>query len=103
MSLEVVAKVERIGGHVSLEGDRLKVCIPESYPEAKALVQELRARKQEVLSVLRERHQQSLAPCGSPHCAGCYEIRPGRRIHPPKASHDWLAWLERWQANGPVQ
>jgi hypothetical protein len=26
----------------------------------------------------------SLPPCGSPHCAGCYEVEDGKRIHPPK-------------------
>lgn len=35
------------------------------------------------------------APCGSPHCAGCYEIEPGKRIHPPKPSEEWLEWLAR--------
>jgi hypothetical protein len=37
-----------------------------------------------------------LAPCGQAHCAGCYEVDSGRRIHPPKPSADWLEWLERW-------
>jgi len=35
--------------------------------------------------------------CGRPDCAGCYEVEPGRHIHPPKSSHDWLEWLARWQ------
>ncbi len=103
MSLEVVAKVERIGGRISLEGDRLKVCIPENYPEAKALVEELRARKPEVLELLRERQGRSLAPCGSPRCAGCYEVELGRRIHPSKASREWLDWLKRWEPKGRAQ
>ena len=37
------------------------------------------------------------APCGSPHCAGCYEVKPGKRIHPPKPSEEWLEWLARWR------
>jgi hypothetical protein len=85
MRLEIVSKIERIGGQVFLEGDRIKVRIPETYPEVKALVEELRARKQEVLKELRERGNQALAPCGSPDCAGCYELMPGQRVHPPKA------------------
>jgi hypothetical protein len=44
-----------------------------------------------------------VAPCGSPHCAGCYDVGDGRKIHPPKSSPEWLAWLERWQPNGKVQ
>ncbi len=35
------------------------------------------------------------APCGSHHCAGCYEIEPGKWIHPPKSSQEWLEWLAR--------
>ena len=31
-----------------------------------------------------------LAPCGSPHCAGCYEAEPGVRIHPPKCGKFWI-------------
>lgn len=103
MTLEVVSEIERIGGQLFLEGDRLKVRIPENYPEAKALVEKLRARKPEVLELLRERQGRNLAPCGSPHCSGCYEIEPGRRIHPPRSSREWLAWLERWQPKGPNQ
>jgi hypothetical protein len=38
-----------------------------------------------------------LAACGRSHCAGCYEVEPGRRIHPPKPSREWLDWLVRWQ------
>jgi hypothetical protein len=38
-----------------------------------------------------------LAACGQPFCAGCQEVRPGQRIHPPKPSQEWLDWLARWQ------
>ena len=41
-------------------------------------------------------HPSKLASCGQPNCAGCYELEPGRRIHPPKPSEDWLEWLKRW-------
>lgn len=37
-----------------------------------------------------------LALCGQSHCAACYEVAPGRSIHPPKPSEDWLEWLKRW-------
>lgn len=30
------------------------------------------------------------ALCGSPHCAGCYEVAPGVRIHPPKSGKGWV-------------
>ena len=38
-----------------------------------------------------------VALCGSPNCDGCYEVEPGRRIHPPKASPEWLEWLKKWE------
>jgi hypothetical protein len=41
-------------------------------------------------------------PCGSPNCAGCYEVEGGR-IHPPRCGEDYLAWLERWEAKGKPQ
>jgi hypothetical protein len=28
------------------------------------------------------------APCGSPDCAGCYDVGDGRKIHPPKIGED---------------
>ena len=36
------------------------------------------------------RHAENQAACGSPHCAGCYEVEPGVRIHPPKSGKDWV-------------
>jgi hypothetical protein len=41
--------------------------------------------------------REATAPCGSPDCAGCYEVALGRRIHPPKSSEEWLDWLAKWQ------
>lgn len=41
--------------------------------------------------------REATAPCGSPRCAGCYGVEPGRRIHPPKSSEEWLVWLAQWQ------
>jgi hypothetical protein len=55
---------------------------------------------------VREREAQgraNLAACSSPHCAGCYDVGDGKRIHPPKCSPEWLAWLERWKPPGTVQ
>jgi hypothetical protein len=31
------------------------------------------------------------AACGSPHCAGCYEVGDGKKIHPPKIGAEYLA------------
>jgi hypothetical protein len=46
---------------------------------------------------------QGTDPCGSPYCAGCYEVAPGVRVHPPKCGEDYRAWLERWEAKGKMQ
>jgi hypothetical protein len=43
------------------------------------------------------------APCGSPHCAGCYDVGDGRKIHPPKCGEEYRKWLERWQPKGKPQ
>ena len=47
--------------------------------------------------------REGVSPCGAPHCAGCYDIGDGRKIHPPKCGEDYRAWLERWEAKGKVQ
>jgi hypothetical protein len=41
--------------------------------------------------------------CQMPHCAGCYDIRDGRRIHPPKCGRNYDEWLKSWEAKGRVQ
>ena len=56
----------------------------------------LRQRKREIAALLTPTDRASMCP-GTEVCAGCYEIRPGVRSHPPKASRDWEAWLEGWQ------
>jgi hypothetical protein len=48
-------------------------------------------------------HLSGLAACGSPECDGCYDVGDGRKIHPPKSSPEWLAWLERWEPKGIPQ
>lgn len=45
---------------------------------------------------------EQMALCGSPYCAGCYEVEPGVRIHPPKTSEDFRVWLEHWEAKDRV-
>lgn len=41
--------------------------------------------------------------CGSPHCAGCYDVGDGRKIHPPKCGEEYKKWLKRWQPRGKLQ
>lgn len=47
--------------------------------------------------------RKSVALCGSPHCAGCYEVAPGVRVHPPKCGEEYRVWLERWEARSRLQ
>jgi hypothetical protein len=54
-------------------------------------------------ATLRESNGGDVQSCGSPQCAGCYEVGPGVRIHPPKCSEDYRVWLERWEARGEPQ
>lgn len=37
------------------------------------------------------------APCGDIACAGCYQVEPGKSIHPRKVGEAWLRWLELWK------
>jgi hypothetical protein len=44
-----------------------------------------------------------LAACRSPHCAGCYDVGDGRKIHPPKCGEGYRTWLERWKPKDKSQ
>jgi hypothetical protein len=44
-----------------------------------------------------------LAPCGSPHCAGCYDVGDGRKIHPPRCGEAFLRWRAWMEGKGPIQ
>ena len=98
--LELIADVERLGGELALRGERIHYRLP-STADAPRLVAELRANREEVLAALRERDKAQR--CGSPRCAGCYEVGNGRRVHPPKSGQDFLDWLLKWEAKGRVQ
>ena len=41
--------------------------------------------------------------CDMPHCAGCYDVGDGKRIHPPKCGRDYNEWLKRCEVKGSVQ
>ena len=47
--------------------------------------------------------EDELVTCGSPECAGCYDVGQGNKIHPPKMGADYFCWLKRWEPKGPVQ
>jgi hypothetical protein len=113
-ALEIVSRVEELGGSLALDGEGgLRYRIPKHNPESPALVEAIRAERQNLLAFLRMRRdgngQWSLAEkeksafCGSPHCAGCYDVGEGRKIHPPKIGEAYKKWLEDWEPKGSRQ
>jgi hypothetical protein len=123
----LVAVLEQTGVILRVEGGMLKLQAPVDRVPGADTIAELRENKTAVLEYLRGREQpqeiqfpsfptpivreteklkspqSSKTPCGSPHCAGCYEVAPGIRIHPPKCGADYRVCLERWEAKGRVQ
>jgi len=96
---ELLSSVHEIGGELALRGERIHFRLPRT-PDAPRLVEELRSRREEVIAALRERDKLS---CDSSDCAGCYSIGEGKRIHPPKASREFLEWRAKWEAGGRIQ
>lgn len=101
MTPEIVTKIERIGGHVFLEGDRLKARVPESHPEARALVEELRTQKAEVIRLLREVPPRAdlSEPERCCYCRGfifwasVYGVMVCAACHPPASPNVVRAWF----------
>lgn len=94
---EILAELSRRGVLVQVDGEHLRLK-PKAALDEK-LLDQVRDHKPEILRAL------SLRPplCGSPDCAGCYEAKPGKRIHPPQASVEWEQWLRRWEPKGKPQ
>lgn len=53
--------------------------------------------------IAERREGSASAPCGLSDCAGCYEVAPGVRIHPPKCGEKYREWLEGWDAKARLQ
>jgi hypothetical protein len=96
-AVEILDELQRRGVIVTADDDTL--CLRPRRALDNALLIRVRKAKPTILAALRSR----LSACGSPHCAGCYEVEPGVRIHPPKCSEEYRAWLERWQPKGKPQ
>ena len=43
------------------------------------------------------------AACGSPQCAGCYDVGEGRKIHPPRCGEGFLRWRAWMEGKGQIQ
>jgi tubulysin polyketide synthase-like protein len=97
---EILTELSRRGVAIQAEGQNLRLR-PKSAVDEKLLAR-VREHKPELLAMLSARPSTPLQaaqapPCGSKDCAGCYDLEPGRRVHPPKPSQEWLEWLARWQ------
>jgi hypothetical protein len=103
MNLDIVTKIERIGGQVFLEGDLLKARIPESHPDARALVEELRTQKAEVIRLLKENAPPPRADLiERERCCACrgflfwlsiYGVKVCALCHPPASPNVVRAWF----------
>jgi hypothetical protein len=95
----VISQIEQAGRTLAVQAGRLRYKIPRPLPRMGELLDALRVHRDEAIRILcdREGERTHAAPCGSPQCAGCYEVEPGRRIHPPRSSTKWEAWVARWQ------
>jgi hypothetical protein len=94
---EILTELQRRGVVVAMEGDIL--CLKPRRALDDTLLARIREAKPAILEALRT----GLAACGLPHCAGCYEVVDGRKIHPPRCGEDYLLWLERWKPKGKAQ
>ena len=94
---EILTELQRRGVIIAVEGDTL--CLKPRLALDDTLLARVREAKPAILEALRT----GLAACGSPHCAGCYDVGDGRKIHPPKCGEEYRNWLLRWEAKGRVQ
>jgi len=108
---EIVSRIEKLGGCLAADEDgTIRFRLPKDNPEAKTLLEVARVEKESILAYLRANHASQetpdtggLAPCGSPGCAGCYDVGDGRKIHPPKCGKDFLRWRAWLEGKGPRQ
>ena len=107
-ALELIDEVQRIGGQLSANGEKLKYRLPPG--ESKRLVPLLAEHKDSLLAALKQRQArrnaapqlEGLAECGEPGCNGCYDV-DGRKIHPPRTGEKYLEWLKQWEPEGKTQ
>jgi len=101
---EVLAELHRRAVTLTAEGDTL--CLKPRRAVDDGLLARIRDAKPAILDALRSGLAEvgvGSTACGSPHCAGCYEVEPGVRIHPPKCGEAYGKWLDRWQPRGKRQ
>lgn len=104
LAVEVLNELQQRGVSVAAEGDTL--CLKPRSALDHALLSRVRSAKPAILEALRHGkviNRVELAACGSPDCAGCYDVLDGKQIHPPKCGDDYRKRLEQWQPTGKPQ
>ena len=101
---EILSELERRGVHLELAGDKLRWRPNEAVTPD--LVEALRQSKAEIIATLTGGKTTGLGQCPGPEkCGGCYEVRLGVHLHPPKISEEWKAWIAKWEPKkgSPIQ
>ena len=103
MGIQILESLRGLGVTVAAVGaDRLRLEPASKIPPE--MVPRIREAKPAILEALRSWQAGAhVAACGSAHCAGCYDVGDGRKIHPPKCGEEYRNWLERWQPKGKPQ
>jgi hypothetical protein len=91
-ALPLIEAVQRAGGAITLQGDRLRLSAPEPLPED--LLQELRTRKAEVIDHLQHAGRSGLVQAA----AAALE---NRSAPPIEVVADWVAGVSRLSAMPP--
>ena len=96
---EILSELARRGVSLEVIGDKLRWRPKDAVTEK--LLEALKLVKREIIAVLSRGRPHGPGQCPGPtRWGGCYEVAPGIRMHPPKASEDWNAWFEKWQPDG---
>jgi hypothetical protein len=80
--VEVVSRLERTGGRLTLDGDRIRYSVPSGNPEVSSLLAQLRRRREELTELLRQRAAEESERCfARPHA----KLFPflGRKVRTP--------------------
>jgi hypothetical protein len=108
-ALEIASRIEQLGGCLAVESDgTIRFRLPKANPESERLLEAAKAERENLRVYLQSKSfvaqgaRPSLAPCGSPDCAGCYLVGDGRKIHPPKCGEDYKRF-EQWKPVGRNQ
>jgi hypothetical protein len=102
----LLVRFEHAGGdfRVAVQADgtrKYTILIPPSAKGRLApIISKLKPHTENVRELLDRRFRKAPASCGDSKCDGCYEIQPGKHIHPSRPSLSWLAWQAQSNSGG---